>query len=143
MSIEQFIINIQKYYGAYSNDLHKRAVAAFLKDLDDQDRKELFNATIKSYSTKWKNPPDVAILEETKKANNIGTMIDQFGNVLRNNKRIGHFDGPRFIPVTQHREQIEDKRDYSKEIADMISRFMDKVDNEEKRTVKNESKQTS
>lgn len=113
MTHYNFMLEIQKYYGPYTNKTVKTDVAAYVKKTYYESELEQLLRNIKMhYSRKWKVVPDIAIIVETEKAYPI----------------IQYVQGYRKIPDCE-KKQIEDnteKEDYSEEISGMIAEFKNK-----------------
>ncbi|MBL7006361.1 MAG: hypothetical protein ISR78_04690 [Spirochaetia bacterium] len=68
MDIKDFMTRIQGYYGNYSNGQGPEVVkylVPFTERYEDYLEK-LFTYTLKSFSSRWKMPPDIAIFEDAK-----------------------------------------------------------------------------
>lgn len=63
MTKYEFLTKIQEYYGQYPKG-QLPYVAAYLDRKRESFLDALFDICIRSFSAKWKTPPDVAIFEE-------------------------------------------------------------------------------
>ena len=114
MTHYNFMLEIQKYYGPYTNKTVKTDMAAYVKKTYYESELEQLIRNIKMhYSRKWKVVPDIAIIVETEKAYPL----------------IQYIQGYRQIPDCEKKKQIEEDpewKDYSKEISEIVAKFKNK-----------------
>lgn len=65
MKPTEFISRIQDYYGAY-NRTQLRELARYLYNAPENYLDALYQICLLQYSSKWKAPPDIAVLEGMK-----------------------------------------------------------------------------
>ena len=75
MTVKEFAIWVQGYYGAYP-DGQKADVAAYLRDLSPEYLVSLKATLLKRYSSKWGHAPDIAIFEENRREATDGVRYD-------------------------------------------------------------------
>ncbi len=64
MTYENFIIEVQAYYGIYENRVVKNNVYKYVQEeYSENQLKDLLMAIKKTYSYSFKIPPDIAIIE--------------------------------------------------------------------------------
>ena len=63
VNAEDFVAFIEAYYGRY-RPLVRKVVLAWCADVEPMIGR-IRDEVIRTYSTRWKEPPDVAVLEET------------------------------------------------------------------------------
>jgi hypothetical protein len=68
VNVKEFMDRMQAYYGPYSQGQGPE-IARYLKrfaDAYEDYLDKLFDHVLRSYSSRWKTPPDIAIFEEAK-----------------------------------------------------------------------------
>ena len=115
MTHYNFMLEIQKYYGPYTNKTVKTDVAAYVKKTYYESELEQLLRNIKMhYSRKWKIVPDIAVIVETEKTYPL----------------IQYVQGYRKIPDCEKKKQIGDdpaeNEDFSEEISAMVAEFKKK-----------------
>jgi hypothetical protein len=68
VNVKEFMDRMQAYYGPYSQGQGPE-IARYLKRFGDAYEDyldKLFEHVLRSYSSRWKTPPDIAIFEEAK-----------------------------------------------------------------------------
>lgn len=105
MKPEDFIRMVEQYYGEYDRPLIRATVFKYLQGLPAGILQHLYKQLLLMYSNQYKAVPDVAMLEKVR-----AELNKYDSGVYRNGKRIGYYDGGRFIPdlslLTKH--QLEE-----------------------------------
>ena len=120
MTHKDFIIDIQKYYGVYENEVVRADVYNFiLKNYQYESWLiQLLDNIKKHFSTKWKSQPDIAIIIETEKAYPVKYYINGLLQIPEEEKK--QLPSP------------DDREDFSQ----LISGTFDKIIAEKKRGMK-------
>lgn len=66
MTVKEFVKRVQDYYGMYPAG-QKQAIAEYLETKKPKYLDFLYGELIKTFSSKWKATPDIAIFEECRK----------------------------------------------------------------------------
>jgi len=104
MDIKAFINRLEAYYGQYKNPAVKAAIIDYYYDFKPKELDALYRLVIINYSTQWNKQPDLAILEKIRRTNRdeYDQLVGDYekdGEVYRNGRFIGHYDGNRFVPA--------------------------------------------
>ena len=105
MTREKCIQGFESYYGSYVPFV-KKMVFDYLRQYDADEIGALFELVLAAFSTSYNKQPDIAVIEKAVN-DNPGTMKSvsgiyyaPLGEVMYKGQKIGHMDGPRFLPDT-------------------------------------------
>jgi len=134
MTAMEFMVNIQKYYGAYTNELHKKVLLKYLLPFDPGVLRDMFDIVLEEYSTKWKTVPDLAIIKELVEKYDITERRDRIGNVYKGGLCIGVWDGYRTKYndnyYGQKIQELEADPVRDEEVLQMLREFREKTGGE-------------
>lgn len=94
MKAEEFVKAIEAYYGAYERPLVRRTVLAYMEQYRPGVIRRLYQQLLLEFSGQYKVAPDVAAIEKVRRSMN----EERTDAVYRHGRRVGHYDGARFIP---------------------------------------------
>ena len=93
MKPEDFVRMVEQYYGQYDSSLMRATVLKYLQGLPAAVLQPLYKQLLLMHSSQFKAIPDIAILEKARRE-----MQKNDNGVYRDGRRIGYYDGGRFIP---------------------------------------------
>ena len=94
MTPKEFVKNIEAYYGRYERPMVKATVLKYAEQYGPEELRQMYHNLIFEFSGQYKIAPDLAAIEKVRR----NIQEDRGDGVYRNDRRIGHMDGGRFIP---------------------------------------------
>ena len=64
MTYHEFITALELYYGKYNKFIKAELTKYLFRNFNEKDLEQLKNLIFMNYSSKWKTPPDIAIIQE-------------------------------------------------------------------------------
>lgn len=94
MKAQEFVKAVEAYYGAYERPLVRRTVLAYVEQFGPEIVRQIYQLLLLEFSGQYKMAPDVAAIEKIRR----GMNEERSDGVYRHGRRVGHYDGSRFIP---------------------------------------------
>ena len=117
MKAEEFIKNVEGYYGKYELPLRRALVQTYIKDFNEDELAIVFDRLTLTYSGQFRFAPDIAIIDKA-----VQEINEELRNKVGGDKlMIGYRSSPKTLPEPLPSEEERET------LGAMLSDFVEKM----------------